>query len=337
MLQKSKPVIFGLLGHEISSDERKFFSEVSPLGFILFARNIDNPMQVKKLVNDLKKCVGWECPVLIDQEGGRVARLKPPHWRKSPPIGLLSKVAESDMAKAEELIYLNARLIGRELYDLGINVDCAPVCDLLIEGAHDIVGDRSFGDDVKTVSILARKMSEGLIDSGVLPIIKHIPGHGRAKADSHKELPIVKLGRQELAETDFKVFKNLSDMPWAMTAHILYTAIDEKLPATLSTKVIGVIRNDMNFDGVLISDDLSMEALQGSYAERARGSLAAGCDVVLHCNGKMDEMTGVAEGLSDFTSASRTRVEKSLKLLKKPLACDFAVAEEMVQQVVALV
>jgi beta-N-acetylhexosaminidase len=330
-LLKSSAVIFGLEGKSIKQEEYDFFAKVNPLGFILFSRNIDNPEQVKQLVADLKAIVGWDCPVLIDQEGGRVARLKPPHWRKSPAMGGFAKIATNDLKKAEEGVYLNYRLIADELHNLGINVDCAPVCDILFDWAHDIVGDRSFGSDVDIVSSLARKTAEGLIDGGVLPIIKHIPGHGRAKADSHKELPVVSASLDELKQTDFKVFQNLKDMPWAMTAHILYTAIDAKLPATLSPTVIGIIRNDIGFDGVLISDDLSMEALQGSFASRTRDSIEAGCDVVLHCNGKMEEMSEIADNIEQLSAESSVRVARSLKLLKQPKKTDIAEAENAIQ------
>ncbi|MCE3233216.1 MAG: nagZ [Rickettsiaceae bacterium] len=334
MLLKSNAVIFGLEGKVVSEAERKFFKEVSPLGFILFARNIETPDQVKSLVSDLKSIVGWECPILIDQEGGRVARLKPPHWRKSPSMEGFARLALKDLKSAENAVYLNYRLIGQELYSLGINVDCAPVCDILFDWAHDIVGDRSFGGDVEIASSLARKCAEGLIDSGVLPIIKHIPGHGRAKADSHEDLPLVDASLDELKRTDFKVFENLSDMPWAMTAHILYTAIDDKKPATLSDKAIKLIRDDIGFDGLLISDDLSMKALKGTFASRTRDSLAAGCDVVLHCNGKMEEMSEIAENVSALSKYAARRVEKSMALLKFPEAIDFAEVEKEVAEMV---
>jgi beta-N-acetylhexosaminidase len=335
-LLRSSAVIFGLSGTEISEEERSFFTRTLPLGFILFARNIDNPTQVKKLVSDLKSIVGWECPILIDQEGGRVARLKPPHWRNSPAMSGFAKIAEKDTEKAEEGVYLNYRLIGQELHELGINVDCAPVCDILFDGAHDIVGDRSFGRDVDIISRLSRRTADGLIDSGVLPIIKHIPGHGRAKSDSHKELPVVNSSLDELLENDFQVFKNLNDMPWAMTAHILYTAIDDQKPATLSKRVIAIIRNNIGFNGVLISDDLSMEALKGSFASRTRDSIAAGCDVVLHCNGKMEEMREIAESTNLLTPDAAARVEKSMKMLKTPSSIDMAdIADAVSKMLVA--
>jgi beta-N-acetylhexosaminidase len=334
-LLKNKAAIFGLEGKEISAEERIFFEKTLPLGFILFARNIDNPAQVKKLVADLKAIAGFECPILIDQEGGRVARLKPPHWRASPPMGRFAKIALNNLEKAEEGVYLNARLIGRELYDLGINIDCAPVCDILFKDAHDIVGDRSFGADIDIVSSLARKTAEGLLDSGVLPIIKHIPGHGRAKADSHAELPLVDAPIAELAATDFKVFQNLKDMPWAMTAHILYTAIDKNQPATLSKKAIEIIRSDIGFEGVLVSDDLSMEALKGSFSDRTRSAIEAGCDVVLHCNGKMHEMVEIADNVDVLSEEALVRVQKSLKLLKQPKDINISEFENSVAEVLA--
>jgi beta-N-acetylhexosaminidase len=317
-LSKSNAVVFGLEGKEVSIKERDFFKEANPLGFILFARNIDNPDQVKALVKDLKDIVGWNCPILIDQEGGRVARLKPPHWRKSPPMGVFAELAKSDLKKAEEVAYLNARIIGQELAELGINVDCAPVCDLLFAGAHDIVGDRSFGSDVEIVSKLARKTAQGLLDSGVLPIIKHIPGHGRASSDSHEELPVVDSSIDELQKSDFKVFENLNNMPWAMTAHILYNSIDKEEPATLSPKLIEIIRKQIGFNGFLISDDLSMCALKGSFADRTKKSIIAGCDAVLHCNGKIDEMVQIANNIGELSAMAKNRLEASLKLIQSP-------------------
>lgn len=312
---KSNAVIFGLEGKQVSNKEVDFFKDVNPLGFILFSRNIDNPEQVKSLVNNLKDIVGWNCPILIDQEGGRVARLKPPHWRESPAMGQYAQLAKTDLSKAQNEVYENAFKIGSELIDMGINVDCAPVCDLLFSETHDIIGDRSFGPDVDIVSKLARKTAQGLLDSGVLPVIKHIPGHGRALSDSHKELPIVSAELDELASSDFKVFENLNNMPWAMTAHILYKAIDEKNPATLSSKIIDIIRNDIGFNGFLISDDLSMEALVGNYTDRATNSISAGCDAVLHCNGKFQEMVDIAKGIGSLSALAKKRLEVSMQLI----------------------
>lgn len=326
-----KAVIFGLEGTVLQDKERSFFKTVSPLGFILFSRNINTPEQVKSLVVSLRECVGWHCPVLIDQEGGRVARLKPPHWRASPPVGIFASLAEHDLQKAVEVTYLNARLIGKELYDLGINVDCAPVADLQIEGAHGIVGDRSFGSTPEKVSLLARGMAKGLHDSGVISIIKHIPGHGRAKADSHEVLPVVDATLSTLMQTDFAVFKALCDLPWAMTAHILYPALDTVFPATLSKNIITFIRRDIGFEGFLVSDDLSMKALKGSYKERAAQSLEAGCDAVLHCNGKLQEMVEVAEGVRVLSEQAWQRFTSSLAVASSPQPIVVSEVEEKVQ------
>lgn len=329
----SKAVVVGLQGLELNSEERSFFTKQKPLGFILFKRNIDNPNQVKHLVRQLKECVEWDCPILIDQEGGRVARLRPPHWRSSPPVKQFADIAKKDMTAAKEATYLNARLIGEELFSLGINVDCAPVCDLVFDGAHDIIGDRSFGYDPDKAALLARQMALGLADSGVLPIIKHIPGHGRARVDSHENLPIVDCTLQELRKTDFVVFEKLANIPWAMTAHITYTAIDEENPATLSSKVIRIIRDDIGFGGILISDDLSMKALGGSFKDRADNSLKAGCDLVLHCNGKMEEMIEVIAGTSLIDDKLATRLEKSFSFCSrdKNKAIDIKQAEDTLQ------
>ena len=291
---KNSPVIFGIEGLMLNSQEIEFFKKIKPYGFILFSRNIDNPEQVKALTAHLKDITGFDCPVLIDQEGGRVARLRPPHWKEYPPMSKFANIAQNDLDKAIAEVFLNYQNIGKDLYELGINVNCAPVCDLIFEGAHDIVGDRSFGSDVDIVSALARGAAEGLLSSKVTPIIKHIPGHGRAKADSHKELPKVECSKDDLFKNDFKIFKNLCDMPWAMTAHILYSDIDPDNPATLSKKIIDIIRNDIGFSGVLVTDDLSMEALTGSYAIRTKKALDAGCDIILHCNGNLDQMQQIA-------------------------------------------
>jgi len=316
-LLENKAAILGLKGLELSDVERSFFMKERPLGFILFKRNIDNPSQVKNLVKQLKECVEWDCPILVDQEGGRVARLKPPHWRNSPAVKFFADMAKKDLEAAKEATYMNARLIGEELYNVGINVDCAPVCDLVFDGAHDIIGDRSFGSDPENVAILARQMALGLADSGVLPIIKHIPGHGRARVDSHESLPAVDTSLAELRKTDFVVFEKLANIPWAMTAHITYTAIDTENPATLSPKVIKIIRDDIGFSGILISDDLSMKALNGSFSQRASNSLKAGCDLVLHCNGEMEEMVQVVEGTTTIDDNLAARLEKSFSFCSR--------------------
>lgn len=309
--------IFGCAGTALTARERAFFRDCDPAGFILFARNIESPAQVRALVSDLRDCTGRDSlPVLIDQEGGRVQRLKPPHWRAAPPQAVFGRL---EPAAAERGARLNARLLAAELNDLGINVDCLPLLDLRFEGAHDIVGDRAFGGDVATVSALGRAVCEGLLAGGVLPVIKHIPGHGRAHADSHHELPRVEAGRNELERSDFLPFRNLGDMPLAMTAHLVYAAIDPDRPATTSPVVMReIVRDFIGYDGLVMTDDLSMRALSGGFADRTADSLAAGCDLVLHCNGDMDEMTEIARAARALDAAGQRRYERALDMLKTP-------------------
>lgn len=287
--------IYGCAGPILTDRERAFFADADPWGFILFARNIENPTQVSALTAELRNLTGRDVPVLIDQEGGRVARLRPPHWRSYPAGRRYGEVYEQSSEDGLEAARLGARLIASELRAVGINVDCLPVLDLPVEGAHDVIGDRAYGTTPEPVIALARAAAEGLLDGGVLPIIKHIPGHGRASVDSHLSLPRVATDVKTLDRTDFAPFKALADMPLAMTAHVVYEAIDAAAPATTSRIVIAdIIRGIIGFDGLLMSDDLSMRALSGTLAERTRASLKAGCDLVLHCNGGMMEMEAVA-------------------------------------------
>ena len=308
--------ILGCAGLTLTEAETAFFTRTNPLGFILFARNVDNPDQVRALVGALRACVGRaDAPVLIDQEGGRVQRLRPPHWRKAPNGQVFADLAATDMDRAQHLLRLNYRLIGAELADLGIDVDCAPVADVPIPGAHDVIGDRAFGHDPQQVATLARAVMDGLLDQGIMPIVKHTPGHGRSMVDSHLSLPVVDASLDDLRRTDFKAFRMLADAPWAMSAHVVYRALDADAPATTSALVIRqIIREEIGFDGVLISDDLSMKALGGSFADRARASLAAGCDVVLHCNGEMAEMIDVVAGTAALTDAAQTRLRRAQAL-----------------------
>jgi beta-N-acetylhexosaminidase len=311
-----KAAIFGCAGKRLTDHERAFFAANNPFGFILFARNVETPDQVRALVEALRESVGRaDAPVLIDQEGGRVQRLRPPHWRAAPAAGRIADLAERDGDAACEAVWLNARLIGGELAALGIDVDCAPVCDVPVAGSHDVIGDRAYGTDPGRVATLARAAALGLIDAGVLPVIKHIPGHGRAGADSHLELPVVDTPRAALETTDFVPFRALADMPWGMTAHVRYTALDPQRPATLSPTIIReVIRGAIGFDGLLLTDDLSMKALGGSFAERTTLALEAGCDVALHCNGDMGEMEGVAAAAPPLSDAARTRIARAAAL-----------------------
>jgi beta-N-acetylhexosaminidase len=315
----ARAVIFGCAGPALSDTERAFFAEADPLGFILFARNVETPVQVRRLTRALRDAVGRnDAPILIDQEGGRVARLKPPHWRLPPPAATFGALARRDPATAGEAARLNGRLIAAELADLGITVDCAPVADLPAQGAHGVIGDRAYGDDPDGIVRLARAMADGLLDGGVLPVLKHIPGHGRARADSHAELPSVDAPRALLEQTDFAPFRALRDLPWAMTAHVRYTAIDPARPATTSAIVIAeIVRRHIGFDGLLLSDDLSMNALAGGLADRARDALTAGCDVALHCNGRLDEMRAIAAVVPRLAPPAALRLARGEALRRR--------------------
>lgn len=305
-----RAVIFGCAGPALTPSEAAFFRETDPLGFILFARNCADPNQIRALVAAMREAVEREdAPVLIDQEGGRVMRLRPPHWPDRPAAARFATLAARDRKAAAQAAKLNARLIAEDLRALGITVDCAPVLDVLRPETHGVIGDRAYGRDPEQVAVLGRAVAEGLLEGGVLPVIKHIPGHGRARADSHLELPTVEASRAELEGEDFAPFRDLADMPWAMTAHVLYTALDAKRPATTSPEIVArVIRGWIGFDGVLLSDDLSMKALGGSFAERTRASLAAGCDVALHCNGDAKEMEQIAGACGPLTEAALRRI-----------------------------
>lgn len=321
--------ILGCAGTTLTADEAAFFRDVKPWGFILFKRNIADPEQVRALTAALRDTVGRaDAPILIDQEGGRVARLQPPHWRTYPPGRAYGELVANDPLTAREITRLGARLIAHDLTSLGINVDCVPVLDVPDPKGHEIIGDRAYGDTPQQVATLGRAAAEGLLAGGVLPIVKHIPGHGRALADSHLELPVVKAKLAELDARDFAPFRVLSDMPMAMTAHVVYTAIDRKNPATTSKKAIKkIIRGSIGFDGLLMSDDLSMKALSGDFKQRAKDSLAAGCDVVLHCNGDMAEMKAVMSGVGKMGKEARRRAQAVMsRLVKVPEPFDAAEA-----------
>ena len=296
------------------------------MGFILFKRNCESPDQVRSLVLALRETVGRaEAPVLIDQEGGRVARLQPPRWRTYPAAATLGALGGE---KAKEAVRLVARLIADDLAALGITIDCLPVLDVPQPGADPVIGDRAYSSDPVEVARLGRVACEGLLAGGVLPVIKHIPGHGRANIDTHNALPRVTASRAELDATDFAPFRALADMPWAMTAHIVYTAIDAETPATLSLPVIReIIRGNMGFDGVLVSDDLSMNALGGPVGVRAARSLAAGCDLALHCNGNPAEMKDVAASVAPLTADARRRLVRAAARQCAPAPLDRRAAE----------
>jgi beta-N-acetylhexosaminidase len=302
-------VIFGCAGFTVAAAERDFFREADPLGFILFQRNCESPAQVRRLVSELRDAVGRaDAPVLIDQEGGRVARLKPPHWPAYPAAAAIAALGEDH---AREAAWTGARLIADDLARLGITVDCLPVLDIPVSGADKVIGDRAYGNAPEAVAALGRAAAEGLLAGGVLPVIKHMPGHGRALIDSHHGLPRVAASRAELEATDFSPFRALSHLPWGMTAHVVYEAIDADRPATLSSPVIGeVIRASIGFDGLLLTDDLSMRALGGSFAARAQAALNAGCDVILHCNGEPREMTEIAGVAPPLTAQATERLAR---------------------------
>ncbi|HEX5779806.1 MAG TPA: beta-N-acetylhexosaminidase [Xanthobacteraceae bacterium] len=310
----TRACILGCAGTNLTSDERVLFERAQPFGFILFARNVERPEQVRALVGEMRALVGRDdAPVLIDQEGGRVQRLRPPHWPDFPPAARFGEIHARDAARGLEAVRLGARLIAQELSTLGINVDCLPVADLLFAEGHGIIGDRAYGGDPVTVAKLARAAAEGLIEGGVLPVVKHIPGHGRARSDSHEELPVVETPLDELDRTDFESFRRLKDIPIGMTAHVVYTAIDPERAATVSPIAIEeVIRGRIGFDGLLLSDDLSMKALKGSLGSRTEAALAAGCDVALHCNGRLAEMQEVVAASRSLDGEAARRAGAAL-------------------------
>jgi len=305
-----RAVILGCAGERLNADERRFFGDADPVGFILFRRNCRSPDQVRDLVAALRDSIGRsDAPVLIDQEGGRVARLRPPSWRLYPSAACLGSLPDP---QAELAARLGARLIADDLEQLGITVDCLPVLDIPVAGADSVIGDRAYGTEPGRVTRLARAVCEGLLEGGVLPVIKHIPGHGRARVDSHYACPVIETDNDELSHTDFAPIRVLAAMPWAMSAHIVYMAIDSTAPATLSSRVISqVIRGTIGFDGVLVSDDLSMQALGGEIGERAERALAAGCDLVLHCNGDRGEMETIASATGRIAARTADRLARS--------------------------
>ncbi len=293
----NKPVIYGISGTSLTDEEKYFFSKNGALGFIVFARNIQNREQLKNLTNSLKELMGGEVLILVDQEGGRVARLKEPEWKKYPAGQYFADLYQTDPEKAKNELFKNFQEIGKDLSEVGINVDCAPVLDILTEKTHQVIGDRTYGTDPNQVADLGRKVCEGLLSQNVYPIIKHIPGHGLGTSDSHLELPVVEASLDELKKADFIPFTKLRDQKFAMTAHILFNAIDKNCCATISPTAIKIIREEIGFKNILMSDDVSMKALQGSFFEKSKAILNAGCDIVLHCNGKMDEMIEINSAL----------------------------------------
>src|SRR5262245_27838204 len=309
----ARAFITGIAGTALTPDERAFLRDAEPWALVLFSRNIDTPAQVRRLTASFREAVGRDAAVLVDQEGGRVQRLGPPHWPAYPPAASYGRCYDEEPAAGTAAAGLGSRLIAADLADVGIDVDCLPVADVPVPGAHSIIGDRAYGETAAKVAALARAAAEGLLAEGVLPVLKHIPGHGRALVDSHVGLPVVGIERATLEATDFAAFRELADLPLGMTAHVVYTAIDPIAPATTSVTVVSeVIRGWLGFRGLLMSDDIAMGALSGSIAERTRAAIAAGCDLVLHCNGRLDEMREVAGAVPVLQGAAAARSQAAL-------------------------
>ena len=322
-------LITGFAGLSLSQDEARFLAETRPCGLILFARNCQTPEQIRSLVDAAKAAIGSDdVLVLIDQEGGRVRRLKPPHWRELPAAASFARLAQRNHDAGLEAARLAARLTAADLKTMGINTNCAPVLDAPVPGAHEIIGDRAYGTTPETIVPMARAVAEGYLAGGVLPVIKHIPGHGRARADSHLELPVVPTSHAELSATDFVPFHALRDMPAAMTAHVVFSAIDPDAPASTSAIVTrDIIRGEIGFDGLLMSDDLNMKALSGSMRARAEAVIRSGSDVVLHCSGNLAEMQEAAASVPALADKPLARFERCIALLKRSDPFDVAEAE----------
>jgi beta-N-acetylhexosaminidase len=312
--------ITGLAGTQLTDAERAFIREARPWGLIVFKRNIAEPGAVRRLTDDFRATLGRDAPILIDQEGGRVQRMGPPSWPQYPPAAVYGALYERDRAGALAAARLGAQLIAADLADVGIDVDCMPLADVPVAGADAVIGDRAFGTRPDKVAALAGAFAQGLADGGILPVLKHIPGHGRATADSHQKLPVVTADRLTLEATDFAAFRPLVGLPLAMTAHVVFAAIDAVAPATTSAAIVSdVIRGSIGYQGLLMSDDISMGALSGSLGERTRAAISAGCDLVLHCNGDMDEMRAVAAEAPLLEGAAARRATAALAS-KKPAA-----------------
>lgn len=297
-------MVYGCAGPRLSVEEKRFFRDADPFGFILFARNVEDKDQLRHLTDDLRDSVGRaDAPVLIDQEGGRVRRMRPPVWAEYPSMRPFGDLWRRDPAEAARLLRLNTLLLDADLRAVGISVNCTPVLDVPVEGAHDVIGNRAFSTDPACVAALGRVAYDACLEGQILPVIKHLPGHGRSHVDSHHTLPVVDTPLPELRGSDFLPFRDLKDAVFGMTAHIVFPSIDGDIPATQSATVIrDIIRGELGFTGILMTDDLSMKALKGDFTSRARIALDAGCDLVLHCNGDMAEMTAVAEGMRAMTA-----------------------------------
>ncbi len=318
--------IYGLEGLALNDDERRFFGQANPAGYVLFRRNCDNHAQLAQLTQSLRELAGRDdVPILIDQEGGRVARMRPPEWPAFPAAETFANLYRAAPSSAIEAARSNARALGLVLRSVGINVNALPLLDVRQEGASDIIGDRALGSEPMQVASLGRAVLDGMASTGVIGIIKHMPGHGRALVDGHKELPIVTASTEQL-EIDLEPFERLSGAPMGMTAHVVYTAWDANHPATLSAKVIkDIIRERIGFDGLLMSDDLGMQALEGDLGTRAAAAIAAGCDIALHCSGRMDEMIAVASSVSTMSAEAQDRLSRAMASTRvEPDHFDFA-------------
>ena len=325
---RSRAFITGISGTELSAAEREFIGAVRPWGFILFKRNVESPSQVTVLIEQLREVVEQpDAPVLIDQEGGRVQRYGPPHWPAYPAGAVFGRLFDIEPALGLLAARLSARLIADDLLRTGVTVDCLPLADVPVPGADGVIGDRAYGTCPAKVAAIARAVADGLEQGGVLPVLKHIPGHGRATADTHFRLPVVDVTRDELEATDFAAFRPLADLPMAMTAHVVFSAIDPAHPATTSATMIArVIRGSIGFQGLLMSDDVSMNALAGSIAERTRAIFSAGCDVALHCNGKLEEMRDVADHAPELSGEALQRASRALAARRAPVPFDRSAA-----------
>lgn len=326
----SRAFICGLAGTELSDDEKAFLREARPWGVIFFGRNVESPQQIRRLISSIRAALGREdAPILIDQEGGRVQRIGPPHLRAYPSGSVYGRLYSRNPLSGAEAAFLGAKLIGLDLRGLGISVNCMPVLDIPIEGGTSALGDRALGDTVDVVATLGGAQLDGLLAAGILPVIKHMPGHGRATVDSHKDLPQVDATMGELEAQDFTPFRLLAKRaPFGMTAHVVFLDVDDAAPATLSSEVIGnVIRKRIGFDGALMTDDISMGAISGTPRSRAERAIAAGCDLVLHCNGAMDEMVEIAAGVPELADDALRRANAALAFRHSPDFSDWSALE----------
>ncbi|MGV8949928.1 MAG: glycoside hydrolase family 3 N-terminal domain-containing protein [Cypionkella sp.] len=316
--------IFGCEGPVLTAAERDFFADYDPFGFIIFARNVETPEQLRRLTGDLRAAVGRQAPILIDQEGGRVQRMRAPHWREwSPPLEAILAAGP----RAAQVMALRSKIIASELLAVGIDANCAPLADIASAETHPFLRNRCYGESLAVVAPIARAVADAFLEMGVLPVAKHLPGHGRSVNDTHHDLPTVTVDRETLLHSDFAAFKSLSDLPMAMTAHIVFAAYDAENPATQSPEMLRVIREDIGFGGLLMTDDLNMQALSGTLGERAARSIKAGCDIALHCKGAMAEMLEVATAAGEMTSATRSRAEAALAQRKAAKPVDIAKLE----------